>query len=116
MLKFHRSNKSKASSSQSTSNVVSSITKRLAFTGKHKVQCSHNPDWMKKTKTYSSAAGAATKVSVLMSSTKPTQHETATKTKLQEKQTQTKGSAAAISTKVSGEKLKLGKLNTYAID
>jgi hypothetical protein len=29
---------------------------------------------------------------------------------------QTKGSTAAISTKVSGEKLTLGKLNTYAIE
>jgi hypothetical protein len=44
------------------------------------------------------------------------QNETATKMKLQKKQTQTKGSAAAISTKVSGEKLTLGKLNAYAID
>ncbi len=44
------------------------------------------------------------------------QNETATKTKLQQKQTLTKGSAAAILTKVSGEKLTLGKLNAYAID
>jgi hypothetical protein len=29
---------------------------------------------------------------------------------------QTKGSAAAVSTKISGEKLTLGKLNAYAID
>jgi hypothetical protein len=57
-----------------------------------------------------------TKVSIVKSSTKLTQNETATKTKLQKKQTQTKGSAAAISTKVSGEKLTLGKLNAYTID
>jgi hypothetical protein len=44
------------------------------------------------------------------------QNETATKTKLQKKPMQTKGSAAAISTKVSGEKLTLDKLNTYTID
>jgi hypothetical protein len=56
---------------------------------------------MKKTKTQLSAAGAATKGSVVKSSTKPTQNETAPKTKLQKKQTQTKGSTAAISTKVS---------------
>ena len=99
-----------------TSDVVSSIAKRLTFTGKHKVQRSHNPDLMKKTKTQLSAAGAATKVSAVKSSTKPMQNKAATKTKLQKKQTQTKGSAAAISTKVSGEKLTLDKLNAYAID
>jgi hypothetical protein len=44
------------------------------------------------------------------------QNETATKINLQKKQTQTEGSAAAISTKVSGEKLTLGKLNAYTID
>jgi hypothetical protein len=44
------------------------------------------------------------------------QNETATKTKLQKKQTQTKGSVAAISTKVSSEKLTLDKLNAYTID
>jgi hypothetical protein len=71
---------------------------------------------MKKTKTQSSAAGAVTKGSVVKASTKPMQNETATKTKLQKKQAQTKGSAAAISTKVSSEKLMLDKLNTYAID
>jgi hypothetical protein len=43
------------------------------------------------------------------------QNETATKTKLQKNQTQSKGSAAAISKKVSGEKLTLDKLNAYAI-
>jgi hypothetical protein len=63
-----------------------------------------------------SAAGATTKGSVIKSSTKPTQNETATKTKLQKKQMQTKGSAAAISMKVFGEKLILDKLNAYAID
>ncbi len=36
--------------------------------------------------------------------------------KLQKKQMQTKGSAAAISTKVSGEKLMLDKLNACTID
>jgi hypothetical protein len=71
---------------------------------------------MKKTKTQSSAAGATTKGSVVKPSTKPTQNETATNTKLQKKQTQTKGSAAAISIKVSGEKLTFDKLNAYAID
>ncbi len=44
------------------------------------------------------------------------QNETATKTKLKKKQKPTKGSAAAISTKVSDEKLTLGKLNAYTID
>jgi hypothetical protein len=116
MLKFHCSNESKMLSLQSMSNVVSSIIKRLAFTGKHKVQCSHKSNPMKKTKTQLSTTGAATKVSFLKSSTKTMQNETATKTKLQMKQTQTKGSAAAISTKVSGEKLTLGKLNAYAVD
>jgi hypothetical protein len=116
MSKFHHSNKSKTLSLQSMSDVVSSIAKRLAFTGKHQVQRSHNPDPMKKTKAQSSAAGAATKVSVVKSSTRPMQNETATKTKLQKKQMQTKGSAAAISTKLSGEKLKLEKLNAYIID
>jgi hypothetical protein len=48
---------------------------------------------MKKTKTQLSAADATTKGSVLKSSTKPMQNETATKTKLQKKQIQTKGSA-----------------------
>jgi hypothetical protein len=87
MSKFHCSNKSKTLSLQLTSNVVSSIAKRLAFMGKHKVQHSHNPDPMKKAKTQSSTAGATTKVSVVKSSTKPTQHETTTKKKLQKKQT-----------------------------
>ncbi len=95
---------------------MSSVAKRLAFMGKHKVQCSHNCNTMKKTKTQSSTAGAATKISVVKSSTKTAQNEAATKTKLQKKQTQTKGSTAAISTTVSSEKLKLGKLNAYAID
>ncbi len=116
MLKFHRSNESKTLSLQSTSNVMSSIAKKLAFMGNHKVQRSHNPNPMKKAKTQSSAAGAATKVSVMKSSTKSTQNETATKMKLQNKQMQTKRSAAAISTKVSREKLTLGKLNAYTID
>jgi hypothetical protein len=116
MSKFHCSDESKTLSLQSTSDVVSSIAKRLAFMRKHQVQSSHNSDPMKKTKTQSSAAGAATKDSVVKSSTKLTQNETATKTKLQKKQTQTKGSAAAISTKVSGEKLMLDKLNAYTID
>ncbi len=71
---------------------------------------------MKKTKTQSSAAGAAAKVSVVKLSTKTTQHETTTKTKLKKKQKPSKGSAAAISKKVSGEKLTLGKLNAYATD
>jgi hypothetical protein len=35
---------------------------------------------------------------------------------MKKKQKPTKGSAAVISTKVSGEKLMLGKLNAYAID
>jgi hypothetical protein len=47
----HRSNKSTMLSLQSTSNAMSSIAKRLAFMEKHKVQCSHDPDLMKKTKT-----------------------------------------------------------------
>jgi hypothetical protein len=46
---------------------------------------------------------------------KLTQNEIAKKTKLQKKQTQTKGSSTAISTKVSGEKLTLGKLIAYEI-
>jgi hypothetical protein len=116
MSNFHHSNESKTSSLQSSSNVVSSVAKRLTVTGKHQVQCSHYPDPMKKTKTQLSAAGAATKGSVVKSLMKPTQNETATKKKLQKKQMQTKGSAAAISTKVSGEKLTLDTLNAYAID
>jgi hypothetical protein len=44
-----------------TSNVVFSIAKRLAFMGKHKVQCSPNPDPTKKIKTQLSTAGAAQK-------------------------------------------------------
>ncbi len=115
MSKFHCSNKSKTSSLQLTRDILSSIAKRLAFTGKYQVQCSHNSDQMKKTKTKSSAAGAMTKGSIIKSSMKPTQHETTKKTKLQKKQTQTKGRAAAISMKVSGEKLTLDKLNAYAI-
>ena len=83
--------------------------------GKHQVQRSHNSDPIKKTKTQSSAVGTATKGSVVKSSTKPTQNDTATKMMLQKKQMQTKGSAADISTKVSGEKLTLDKLNAYAI-
>jgi hypothetical protein len=116
MSKFHCSNKSKMLSLQSTCNVMSSVAKRLAFTGKHKMQCSHNPDQIKKTKTQLSAAGATTKVSIVKSSSKMLQNETTTKTKLQKKQKQSEGSAAAISTKVSGEKLTLGKLNAYTID
>jgi hypothetical protein len=116
MPKFHCSNKSKTLFSQSANNVMSSIAKSLAFMGKHKVQCSHNPNLMKKTKTQLSTTGAVTKVSIVKSSMKIMQNETDTKTKLQKKQKQMKGSAAAISTKVSGEKLTLGKLNAYAID
>ena len=71
---------------------------------------------MGKTKTQSSTASALTEVSGVKSSMKRMQNETATKTKLQKKQTQTNGSATAISTKGSGEKLTLGKLNAYAID
>jgi hypothetical protein len=73
------------SSLQLTRNVVSCATKRLVFTRKNKVQRSHNSNPMKKTKNLSSAAGAATKVSVsvVKSSTKTTQNETATKIKLQ---------------------------------
>jgi hypothetical protein len=71
---------------------------------------------IKKTNTQSSTAGAVTKVSVVKLSMKIKPTETATKTKLQKKQRQTKGSAAAISMKVSGEKLMLGKLNACAID
>jgi hypothetical protein len=44
------------------------------------------------------------------------QNKTAAKTKMQKKLKQTKRSAAASSTKVSGEKLMLGKLNAYTID
>jgi hypothetical protein len=44
------------------------------------------------------------------------QNETATKMKLQKKQMQTKGSAAAISTKVSGEKLMLDNVNACTTD
>ncbi len=76
--KFHHSNKSKSSSLQSTRDGMSSIAKRLVFTRKHKVQCSHNPNPMKKTKTQLSTTGAATKVSVVKSSTKTLQNETAT--------------------------------------
>ncbi len=79
------------------------------------MQRSHNPD-LKKNKNQPSTAGAMKKVSVVKSSMKPMQNETTTKTKLQKKQTQTKGNAAAISMKVSSEKLTLGKLNAYAID
>jgi hypothetical protein len=72
---------------------------------------------MKKTKTQSSATDVATKVSVVKSSTKTMQNERATKTKLQKEQMQTKGSStSAISTKVSGKKLMLNKLNAYAIN
>jgi hypothetical protein len=116
MSKFYCSNESKTLSLQSMSNVVSSVAKRLTFTGKHQVQHSHNSDLIKKTKTQSSTAGAMTKCSVVKSSTKPMQNETATEMNLQKKQMQTKGSAAAISTKVSGEKLTLDKPNAYAID
>jgi hypothetical protein len=114
MSKFHRFNESKKSSLHLTSDVVFSVGKRLMFMGKHQVP--HNSNPTKKTKTQLSAAGAATKGSVVKSSMKQTQNETATKTKLQKKRTETKGSAAAISTKVSGEKLVLDKLNAYAID
>jgi hypothetical protein len=85
MSKSHHSNKSKTLSLQLMSNVVSSVAKRLTFTGKPKVHCSHNPNPMKKTKTQSSATGAATKVSVVKSSSKTLQNETATITKLQKK-------------------------------
>jgi hypothetical protein len=84
--------------------------------GKHKVQCSHNPNSMKKTKIQLSAAGIATKVSAIKSSTKTTLNENATKTKLKKKTKPAKESAAAIPTKVFDEKLTLGKLNAYAID
>ena len=70
MSEFHHSNESKTLSLQLTSDVVSSLAKRLVFTGKHKVQCSHNPNPIKKTKTQSSTASAMTKVSVVKSSTK----------------------------------------------
>jgi hypothetical protein len=116
MLKFHRSNETKMLSLQLMSNVVPSVAKRLTFTGKHQMQQSHNSNPIKKTKTQLGAAGAAAKGSIVKSSTKPTQNETATKTKLQMKQMQTKGIAVAISTKVSGEKLMLDTLNAYAID
>jgi hypothetical protein len=116
MSKLHCSNKSKMMSLQSTSNVVSSIAKKLAFTGKLKVQRSPNPNPKKKTKTQSSATAAATKVSVVKSSTKMKPTETATKKKMKKKQKPTKGSTAAISTNVSSEKLTLGKLDTYKID
>jgi hypothetical protein len=116
MLKLHRSTKSKTLSLQSTSNLMFSVAKRLAFMGKHKVQRSPNPDLTKKKKTQSSAAAATTKVSIVKSSTKTKPTETATKTKMKKKQKPTKGSTAAISTKVSSEKLALGKLNAYKID
>jgi hypothetical protein len=80
------------------------------------VQCSHNPDPMKKTKTQLSTAGAATKVSVVKPSMKTMPNETTTKMKLKKKQKPTTGIAAVISTKVSGEKLMLGKLYAHAID
>jgi hypothetical protein len=79
MSKFDCSNKSKMLSLQLTSNVVSSIAKRLAFMGKHQMQHSHNFNLMKKTKTQLSAIGAATKGSIVRSSTKPMQNETSTK-------------------------------------
>jgi hypothetical protein len=79
MLKFYHSNKSKMLFLQSTSDVMSRVTKRLTFMGKHKVQRSHNPDPMRETKTQSSAAGATAKVSIVKSSAKTTQNETATK-------------------------------------
>jgi hypothetical protein len=46
MSKSHSSNKSNMSSLQLMSNVMSSNAKRLVFMGKHKVQCSHNPNPM----------------------------------------------------------------------
>jgi hypothetical protein len=61
MLKSHHSNESRMLPLQLTSNVVFSIAKRLAFMGKHKVQCSPNPDPTKKIKTQLSTAGAAQK-------------------------------------------------------
>jgi hypothetical protein len=85
MSKFHCSNESKTTSLQSTSDVVSSIAKRLWFMGKHQVQRTHNPNPMKKTKTQSSTPGAATKVSIVKSSAKPMQNETATKMKFKPK-------------------------------
>ncbi len=72
MSKSHHSNESKMSSLQLMSNAMSSVAKRLAFTGKHKVKRPHNPDPMKKTKTQSSATGAAAKFSVVKLSTKMT--------------------------------------------
>jgi hypothetical protein len=95
---------------------MSSVSKRLVFMGKHKVQHSPNPNLTKKTKTQSCATGAATKVSVVKLSTKTMPNETTTKTKLKKKQKPTKGSAIVITTKVSNEKLMLGGLNTYTID
>ncbi len=100
MPKSHHLNELKMSSLQPTSNVVSSIANKLAFTGKHKVQCSHNPYQMKKTKTQSNAKGAMAKVSVVKLSSKSMPNETNTKMKLKKKQKPTKGSNAAISMKV----------------
>ncbi len=79
MSKSHHSNESKMLSLQLMSNAMSSVAKRLAFTGKHKVKCPHNPDPMKKTKTQSSATGATAKMSVVKLSTKMMQNETTTK-------------------------------------
>jgi hypothetical protein len=67
MSKSQYSNKSKTLSLQSTSGVMSSITKRLVFTRKHQVQRSHNPDPIKKVKTLSSTAGDMTKVYIVKS-------------------------------------------------
>jgi hypothetical protein len=47
MSKFHHSNESKTSFLLSMRDDVSSVTKRLVFTGKHQVQCSHNSNQMK---------------------------------------------------------------------
>ncbi len=116
MSMSHCSNESKTSSLQSTSDIMSSIAKSLVFIGKHKVQLSPNPEPTKKTKTQLRATGATTKVSIVKLSTETKPSETATKTKMKKKQKPTNGNAAAISTKVFGEKLTLGKLNEYAID
>ena len=50
MSKLHHSNESKTLSLQSMGNHVSSVTKKLVFTGKHKVQRSPNHDPKKRQK------------------------------------------------------------------
>ena len=98
------------------SNVVSSIAYRLRFTGKHKPKRPHSSDLMKKQKKPVKRRRCRDKsrcCQVVNVNNAKWNHY---KTKLNKKQKSTKGSAAVNSTKVSDEKLTLGKLNTYTIN